>query len=263
MERQKFTYKIDTDNPLAVEDFTKALVAINNEYKLFSYGSRQLQIEEIRKGSFEVDFAPIVIPTLFAATEQFNSVMDFLAHIKNIKDYIIGAKEIADEDKKPSMRSIQNCVDMTTPIINNYGSGNIYIFSGNDNKVLIDSNDAEQIKTFAPSILKEIPTAPQEQNSNILKKQLFYWYQTRFDDKKTNSGNKGIIESISSDAVNVIFEDDNSLTKQEMTTSQDGVDWQKRGYIVDVEIMRKDNKIVKYKIIHNYMNESVADGALF
>ena len=48
-----------------------------------------------------------------------------------------------------------------------------------------------------------------------------------------------------------------------MTTSQDGVDWQKRGYIVDVEIMRKDNKIVKYKIIHNYMNESVADGALF
>lgn len=58
MEQEKLTYKIETDSPLAVEDFTKALITINDEYKQFSYGTRQLEIAEIRKGSFEVDFAP-------------------------------------------------------------------------------------------------------------------------------------------------------------------------------------------------------------
>lgn len=259
MEQEKLTYKIETDSPLAVEDFTKALIAINDEYKQFSYGTRQLEIAEIRKGSFEVDFAPIIIPTLFTAVENANSIWDFITHIKAVKDYILDSAENV-VDNKPSAQSVKNCAEIISPVINNYGT--INIFSGNE-KVSIDNGEAKQIKTFAPSILKEIPAVPQEQNFNLLKKQLFYWYQTRFDDKKTNSGNKGIIESISSDAINVIFEDDNSLTKQEMTTSQEGIDWQKRGYIVDVEIMRKDNKIVKYKIIHNYMNESVADGALF
>ena len=48
-----------------------------------------------------------------------------------------------------------------------------------------------------------------------------------------------------------------------MTTSYDGVDWQKRGYIVDIEVLRKGDKIVKYKILQNYMNESVVDETLF
>lgn len=259
MEQQKFTYRVDTDSHLSVEDFTKALVAINEEYKQFSYGTHQLEITEIRKGSFEVDFAPIIIPTLFSAIENANSIWDFITHIKFVKDFILGNNETVT-DAKPSAQSVSNCAKIISPVINNYGT--INIFSGNEN-VSIDNGEAKQIKTFIPSLLKDIPSTTQESNSNILKKQLFYWYQTRFDDKKTNSGNKGIIEAISSEAVNVIFEDDNSLTKQEMTTSQDGVDWQKVGYIVDVEVMRKGDKIVKYKILHNYMEDCVADGSLF
>ena len=33
MAEQRFTYKVDTDSPLSVEDFSRALIAINNEYK--------------------------------------------------------------------------------------------------------------------------------------------------------------------------------------------------------------------------------------
>ena len=123
---------------------------------------------------------------------------------------------------------------------------------------MVDNAEALQIKTLSSQAIEEISTSSKEQaQTNIFKKKLFYWYQTRFDDKKSNSGNKGIIESIQPEAVNVIFEDDNSLTKAEMTTSYDGVDWQKRGYIVDIEVLRKGDKIVKYKILQNYMNESV------
>lgn len=42
-----------------------------------------------------------------------------------------------------------------------------------------------------------------------------------------------------------------------MTTSFDGIDWQKRGYIIDVEVMYRGNAIVKYKVLHNYMQDSV------
>ena len=260
MIEQKFTYKVDTDTPLSVEEFSKALIAINSEYKRYSYNQKELQISEVRKGSYEVEFVSVLIPSLFSAIENSNTILDFCSHLKSVKDFIGGTDKT--KQQKPNEQSIKNCVDITSPIIHNHGT--INIITGNEKVVVVDNAEALQIKTLSSQAIEEISTSSKEQaQTNIFKKKLFYWYQTRFDDKKSNSGNKGIIESIQPEAVNVIFEDDNSLTKAEMTTSYDGVDWQKRGYIVDIEVLRKGDKIVKYKILQNYMNESVVDETLF
>ncbi len=259
MAEQRFTYKVDTDSPLSVEDFSRALIAINNEYKCYSCNQKELQICEVRKGSYEVEFISVLIPSLFAALENSNTILDFCSHLKRVKDYIVGTNV---SQQKPNEQSIRNCIEITQPIIHNHGT--INIITGNEKVVVIDSEEAQQVKTLSPQVIKEIGTMDEAQpQTNIYRKKLFYWYQTRFDDKKSNSGNKGIIESIQPEAVNVIFEDDNSLTKTEMTTSHDGVDWQKRGYIVDIEVLRKGDKIVKYKILQNYMDESVVDDTLF
>ncbi|GIM54839.1 hypothetical protein [Capnocytophaga cynodegmi] len=44
-----------------------------------------------------------------------------------------------------------------------------------------------------------------------------------------------------------------------MTTSQNGIDWQKVNYIVDVEAITKEGKVVAYKILQNYMGDSFVD----
>jgi hypothetical protein len=255
MEQSNIIFKIDTTKSLSVEGFSNALLAFNDEYKRFSDYNKQLVISEIRKGSYEVEFSSIILPTLFAIS-QTNSVVDFIEHIKVVKDYLIGKNT---SDKVPDMKSIENTKSITGPIIN-YGTLNI--ISG-DIHVTIPNNEAKTIEDNALKAISKIKQIDSDyivgNTTNIFKKKLFYWYQACFDEKKANKGNKGIIESIQKDAENVIFEDDNSKTKKEMTTSYGGLDWQKRGYIIDVEVLKKGNKIMKYKILHNYMDESVVD----
>ena len=262
VEEEKFTYKIDTKEPLSVDDFSQAIQAINEEYKRYSCNQKELRISEIRKGSFEVEFLSAIIPTLFAAVETSNAVFDFCTHLNNLKDYIIGK---ANDSKKPNEKSVQNCVQIIRPVFNNYGTINLTNGSSNGNNFTVSNSDAQQVYTSSKQILKDVkPINDAQSQKDIYKKVLFYWYQARFDNKKASIGNKGIIDSIQQNkAVKVIFEDDKSTTKVEMTTSIDGVDWQKRIYIVDIEVMKKDDKILYYKILQNYMEESIVDFTLF
>lgn len=256
MDSSKITFKIDTEEPLSVEKFSNALLAFNEEYKKFTDYNQELTISELRKGSYEVDFLTVIIPSLFAAVENLNNTIDFVKHVKDVTNFLVGKKEV----RTPDAKSIALVNKICDPIINNYGT--IYLISGNE-KVTIDNNEAKIAKSNTTKLLSDIkrdmPDVENNEDANRYKKKLFYWHQTRFDEKKPNVGNKGIIESIQKEAVNVIFEDDSSTTKKEMTTSQDGIDWQERGYIVDVEVLRREGRIVKYKILHNYMNESVSN----
>lgn len=257
MNDNTFTFKIDTNEYLSVEDFTNAIIAIDKEYKTFTENSSELQIKEIRKGSFEVEFIPIAIPSLFIALDNVNSVFEFCNYIKNIWNYLISPTPNSIEQNRPTEKTINNCYDISKPIINNYGT--INLIHGNE-KVSITTSDAKKIRNNKSNATKQIKQVePNEDQQSIYKKQLFYWHQTCFDEERPNIGNKGIIEKIQKEAVKVIFEDDNSITKKEMTTSQDGVDWQKRGYIVDIEVMRRNDKIVSYKILNNYMKDSIID----
>lgn len=70
MNSSKTTFKIDTEEPLSVEKIPNTLLAINEEYKKFADYNQELTISDVRKGSYEVDFLPIIIPSLFAAIEN-------------------------------------------------------------------------------------------------------------------------------------------------------------------------------------------------
>ena len=121
----KIIFRIETDKPLPVEDFTKSLEAFNKEYIAFS-GIEELQISEIRKGSFEVEFINYVIPTGLFAMTNANSIFEFINHLKSI---IASLKRDKEETTKRT-ESIQNISDISRPIINNYGTLNIILRRG-------------------------------------------------------------------------------------------------------------------------------------
>lgn len=247
----KIVFRIETKNPLPVEDFTKSLEAFNREYKAFS-SVAELQISEIRKGSFEVEFIQYIEPSsLFVGITNINGVFDFIEHMKNLFSSLKKGENLESNNKK----SVENVSDITKPIINNYG--NINIVLGNDN-LTINSEDAKLINENTKKLL-ERPQKTIESQTTIREKVLFNWQQVSFNEQKPNVGNKGIIQEIDKRAIRVIFADDTSQTKEEMTTSHNGIDWQEVNYIVDVEVMTKNDKIMVYKILKNYPNDSFVD----
>lgn len=169
MIEPKFTYKVDTDTPLSVEEFSKALIAISSEYKRYSYNQKELQISEVRKGSYEVDFVSVLIPSLFSAIESSNTILDFCSHLKSVKDFIVGT---TDCQQSPDAQSIKNCVDIAQPVIHNHGT--INIITGNEKVVVIDSAEAQQVKTLSSQVIKEIEIIGKElPQTNIFKKSYF------------------------------------------------------------------------------------------
>ena len=252
MMDNKIIFRIETDKPLPVEDFTKSLEAFNKEYIAFS-GIEELQISEIRKGSFEVEFISKIVAGLFSELTDVNSIFEFINHLKSI---IASLKRDKEETTKRT-KSIQNISDISRPIINNYGTLNM--ICGGENFIL-NSQEAQDINKIAQKVLSQkFKTTEDSETNKICKKVLFHWWQVGFNEKKPNSGNKGIIENISKNPIRVIFQDDDSQTKEEMTTSQNGIDWQKVNYVVDVEVITKDGKIAVYKILQNYMGDSFVD----
>ena len=246
MERDRFIFKIDTTNPIPLDDFTSAITAIGNEYSLFHNGYQELKISKVREGSYEIEFLAVAYAGLFTAIENVNNVFEFIAHIKRIISLILRQ---GNTDVEIPKETALNVIKMINPIININNSTINFNSPGESTSI----TNTEALTINAERICKR----SQNQTKNLYHKVLFYWHQACFDEKKPNVGNKGIIESISSAAIGVIFQDDESKTKEEMTTSFDGIDWQKRGYIIDVEVMYRGNAIVKYKVLHNYMQDSV------
>jgi hypothetical protein len=254
MPEEKLSFVIDTTETISVEAFSKSLVALNDEFKRSNNGSKELRIDKIRQGSYIVDFVIGAIPSTLAFLSDTNIVIDFLNHMNDIKKYILGDNQISSFTNK----SIENASCIVKPILNCGHNCTININYGKQ-KVSFSQAESEMIGENTPTLIKgSIGKQEEPESSYFRKKVLFYWYQTCFDKNKVNKGNKGIIDNILPESpIPVIFEDDDSKAKKDMTTSKDGVDWQKIGYIVDVEILKAGDKIVKYKIVNNYLNESI------
>jgi hypothetical protein len=139
------------------------------------------------------------------------------------------------------------------PVIN--GDNNTVNLICGDYNVSFDSNEYKD--TFEGQNKIKQPNQEINNHSELHKKVLFRWLQTRFDNSR--SGNKGIIRSIQEKPVKVIFENDASETKKEMTTSHSHVEWQKVGYIIDVETIVENGNIVAYKVIKNYPNDCITN----
>lgn len=246
--KDKFVFKIDTKDPIYLDDFTSAIIAIGDEFKRFRQGDQYLQISKVREGSYEVEFLAVATSGLFCVLQNTNTVFEFITYIKSIIPAILTGSSSLESTAKETIKNIGSIV---SPVIHN--SGTINIYSGNESITILNT-EAYAIKKNVSSTLKDEDVV---QNKVVCNKVLFYWNQTSFDKNKPNIGNKGIIETICTKPIAVIFEDDMSKTKTEMTTSIDGIEWQERGYIVDVEVMYKGNNIVKYKILHNYMEDSI------
>lgn len=258
----KLTIIFDTHEPIPVDTFCKALTALQDEYSSVTQNSSKLLIKEIRKGSIEIDLITVASIAILPFMTNANTVFQFIDYLSSSIRWLSG-KEKTPSEIKYSMKELQNFKELFAPVvISNTDNSMIRVISPGHDEIIIGKNEAKQItQKVEQQEIKLIEPSPFFVKELKHSKVLFYWYQTRFDTEKINSGNQGVVNSIDKNPKKVIFADDPSDTKHQMTTTNPNLnkDWQEVGYIVDLELIVNGEKIVAYKILKNYPEDSIIE----
>jgi hypothetical protein len=258
---EKLIITIDTKEPIPIDVFNKSLSALSHQYKTITNESSDLYISKLKEGSYIIELVSIAVSATLPVISDVNTVVQFVEYLKIAKNWLLGISQ-KPKNIQITPNDLKEYKELLAPamVVNNYGSIKFYHsdldaikFEKKEIESIAKAVDREVVVYDKPLIQNDIP--------DHFEKVLFYWYQTRFDDEHINLGNKGIIEVIDKNPKNVVFADDSSDTKKEMTTihSDGNIDWQIIGYIVDVEVMKKGKEIKAYKILKNYMHDCIVN----
>jgi hypothetical protein len=247
----KLTIEIQNKRPVELLDLTESFLSLGDEYKRFvaahpDLGVAQnvrLYIQEIRAGSIVADLVALVAvgaPMALPYIENTKHIIEFAKYIKDAYSYFTGK-----EDKKPELLPAEytNLSKIIEPIAKDNGS-QINITATDGGKVQITFNlNSTQANAAQNTIRREIEEF-REPESRVHFQVVMYWYRASRDPEK-QVGDRAIIESISTNPVKTIFEDEK--TKAEMILSDPNPFLS--AYIVDVFVDTIKGKPALYKII--------------
>ncbi|OAV70741.1 hypothetical protein Barb4_01121 [Bacteroidales bacterium Barb4] len=254
-ENNNLIYKIKIIDGVDIETLCKSLNAINEEFNRFTNNNKALAVKEIRKGSGVFEFFEKNIISVLPLINEVDIILKFAEYLRSIKELFIREKEKHPNTIPLTNKTINNAELIFAPVIN--GDNNIINFTCRGKEIMSVNKDEYEIFLDYKKTIK-LPDTENELkvlDNKTHQKVLFKWIQARFD--KSKEKDKGVIDAIQKKAIKVIFADDNSISKTEMTTSSSDTDWQEIGYIVDVETITSNNKVVAYKILKNYPDDSI------
>jgi hypothetical protein len=204
--------EINNSNPIELIDLTKSLISLANQFNSYvaEHGERKedreakLYIREIKTGSVILDLVEFASKTAIPFVENAHTIIGFTGKIKKIINYFL-----KKEDEKPAL-SKGDFNDLSTilnPIAKDNASQlNLSTIINGDVTVQVTINSIEA-NALQNMFKMEVDKAKAPALEPAKEKVLFYWEQAKRD-LSAETGNKGIIESISPKAIKVIFEDD-------------------------------------------------------
>ena len=257
MDNVKLTITIKHSEPVELLTLTAALTSLGRLYGDFSKENKdaKLLITEVRKSSIAIDlvaFASVQAMQMFGdAISPFNNIIQFCAYLKAAIGMCKKEKIVIDDTLPLINEQALRCVEKLLDFAKN--DTDSVRFDACDMTGSIVYNNCIFTGKDVPKMKRTIKETVGDRNAHFHTKKLFKWTQVNFDKGKT--GNRGIIENIYEKPLRVVFSDD--ITKNQMTTSTDEIDWQKKYYFVDVEV-EYDGDVPKfYKIISDYPEDTV------
>lgn len=243
------TLKIDTnEKPIDILELTECLIAIKYLYTDIANKNGcvnfEIKINEVRKGSFEIDFVVDAAATMLPIISDINIMIDFIRNLKfvynffNKKDFKIDT----NDTDSPSIETTQNFTNLTKPIIN-YGIINVYSPAAPDENLIIKNEAAKTIAKNAKYYIenKEKDKIETSRIESYLNQSLIF-KQTRTDNKK---GTKALCKNIYDKEVEVKFGNDfirKSIIEEDKNPLL-------ATYIVDIDVEFKNKKPIVYKIV--------------
>ena len=256
--KAKLSIKINNKKPLELNELASSLNSFSKEYDVFcknvlkmSKNDRRLEIVELKKGSLLIDLVSN-IPTLIT---QANSIYQFGENFIQRLNYF---KKDKKEDKVDlSKQSCYNTQNFLNPTSNDNSKGSIIIINQGSNSVAnITQPESKEIQDNIEEYANE---KFGKEEMTKYEKVPFYWDTTSFS-KKNIKADKGIVEKFDTDnAYKIIFENPNdklNITKNNPSFKKD---WQYLTYIVDSEVIKREGRIIAYKIFKIYLEDTIEE----
>lgn len=176
--------------------------------------------------------------------ENINIILEFSLYIKTVMEYCLsrkGEKPKLDLQEARNFRDLleisanDNKGEMSIGAVIKTDTGNVYNncvfnFQGSNSSQNQIEKDIEEMKSAQPS-------------GNVFKRQLMTIYQIR-GDMSSNTGNKAVIDAITSKKLNVVFETD-ELKRKILNSEENPI---RKAYLVDVVLMTVEGRQTAYKV---------------
>lgn len=237
-------YELKNARPIELHDLTKSLESFADEFRRYvnvtepeaSASDVTLYVKEIRAGS--------ILATLVAASPQIiqnvgyiNAVVGFVKHLKGAYDWLSGKSEDKPPLDKASLENLANIVepvakDHAAQVNINNPTGPIF--------VRLNSMEANAVQNAARREIERLA----EPATGVQKNVLLYFYQAR-DDRASKTGDKGIIEQITTRPVRLAWAND-SLKMRVMHGTANPFE---HAFLVDVMVQTIQGKPKVYVVL--------------
>ena len=244
----RLTVEIQNQQPIELLDLTTSLLSVGDEYRRFatSHGlvgaeDARFYIQQIRTSSIIADLVPIVGATL-PLLDHVNNVIQFAQYLKVAYNVLLGYP--SGRPPQLDKRSLENLSRILEPIVKDRGS-QIHISANHINfnapvQMTFNHIEANAIQNTVQRRIQEM----QEPVTGIHRNVLLYWYQARIT-PSSSPVDRGIIESISSNAVKVAFSDE---TIKAMMLFEDKNPFC-MAYVVDVSVETIEGRPALYNVL--------------
>jgi hypothetical protein len=247
MAESKLTIEIKNTQPIELSALVDMFAGLGNEYNKFVTENEyfeltkqtRLYVKEVRSGSqiYElVDLVPLAIPFV----ENASSVFEFAKTLKKVYDFF------TDKTKdKPELDSIdiRNYSKILEPIVKDNGS--IVTFQAEFQENHIHYHYTSMETNAIQNKLGIELASLKEPDHSVKEKEVFYWHVAK-GDIQSQTGDRGIIESIAAKDLKVIF--DKPELKDKMLNIEGNPFHY--AYVVDVKVETIEGRPAVYKIIN-------------
>ena len=244
---------IEHSKPIEINEFTTTLNSVGNLFSMFAQekgeskelSQAKLYVEKIEQGSIDIFLTETVTAGLIPFFENMNIILDFSLYLKTIMEYFTEGK---GEEPDLKVQEAKNLRDMLNVVAgDNKGKMQVGAINKRDKTYILNnctfnffnSNSAQNQLEKRIDKLKEI-----QQSDEIYSRQLMTIYQMR-SDMSSDTGNKAVIDAISTKKLGVVFETDE--LKERILNSE--YNPAKKAFLVDVEILTAGGKPAAYKVL--------------
>jgi hypothetical protein len=264
-DQPTFSLRIDHKVPVSVLDLSKCFAGLADEHRRFVEARKgisaghgvQLYVKEVKSGSILASLQALT-PYALPFMEHAVTILDFACYLKNAFHLMLGKELTKPDELKLQKPNYENLTAVLEPVAKDK-DGVISINSTFENHapvtIQINYLEANAIQNAGRRAIEHL-RAP---STGFHEKVLLYWYQAR-NDKKSQKGDRAIIESISPTPAKTIFVSEGVKGKMLLGANNPF----KRAFIVDVAVETIDGKPALYKIldVHDSMpRELSTEGA--
>lgn len=256
--------KLDTSDPIELGEFVGAFTALAAEYDRYVRQTKPdadpnatMFVKEVRAGCIEAELFPMLAglaSTAMVALENANTIAAFVQHYGNALGVYLPA---GGKSGDATVTQLKDFTDQVAAIANSPNSSievaAIEIRDGEkETKAAFkfDTSQARQIRDHVDDHRRVLEATTNATHSRVL----MVFRRSDADGAKVGkrSGELVRIDAISPNKLPLIYASDlaERQIKHEITEAADNVF--KKGFIVDVNVERRGERIIAYRVMHLY-----------